>query len=293
MTVINRAWDTVKSGFVTWKTGVPDTEGFEYPGPGDFTTQTADRCVVVGARDKPPVEAQLHNLLHNPVGLWQLNGDRLDSTSTGADLSVAVGIEQYGPGVSPGTKAAFFNRSTRFQTVAPAPAPLLILGDLTVELLCFPIGLANDTFGDSICHFAGIDNSGLETENFLWLLRLSNSLNNPEFFWENGAGGVNNLVDTDFVVEPGRWHHFALVRISGGAGATTGQIYMNGVKIAEGTTFNEPTGAVNSYMKIGATTTGQSDYLGYVQSVKVIAKALTADQILAEARLTLPPGLRP
>lgn len=44
-TFVNRVWDTVEGGFVTWSTLEPDTIGAEYPGPGTFGVDTSDFVV--------------------------------------------------------------------------------------------------------------------------------------------------------------------------------------------------------------------------------------------------------
>lgn len=294
MTVTNRAWDPTAVGFVSWRTGTPDPTGIAYPGPDAFGN-TSDYAVVGGGLEQSPVEAQLHDLTHNPVGLWQLDGSLVDLSPTGDDLSVSTGAELYGPGAAPGTQAAYFNGVTRIQSTggSPGPAALRILGDVTLELLVFPMQLTNDTFGSILATCSGTDASGTAANNFLYSLRLHNNLNNPGLYWENGSGVLNLLIDTDLVLAPGRWHHLAMVRISGGAGATTGKILLNGVKVAETTTFNEPDGGSSAFIKLGDFDDGTGGFTGYMQSVKVIPAALTDAQVLAEARLTLPPSVRP
>jgi len=42
---LNRVWDTVAAGFVSWKTRTPDNAGTRYPGPGVFGVNTSDYCV--------------------------------------------------------------------------------------------------------------------------------------------------------------------------------------------------------------------------------------------------------
>jgi len=42
---LNRVWDTVAGGFVSWRTGDPDATGSLYPGPGSFGVDTSDYCV--------------------------------------------------------------------------------------------------------------------------------------------------------------------------------------------------------------------------------------------------------
>lgn len=292
MTVTNRVWDAVAGAHVRWRTGRADSTGIEYPGPDAFGS-TTDYTIDRGTIEQPPVGAQLHNLLHDPVGLWQLNGDLLDSSPTGDDLTLAAGTARYGPGIVSGDQAFYFDGVTRLAGASPGPAALRILGDVTLELLVFPQQLANGTFGSQLAEFSGTDASAVEDDNFLYQLRLQNNLNNPSSYWEDGAGGLNLHIDTDSVMEPGRWHHMAMVRTSGGAGATTGELFVDGVLVSTVTTFDEPTGGVNSFIKIGQFDDLNGAFFGFIQSVKVIPSALTAAQVLAEARLTLPPSVRP
>ncbi len=292
MTVTNRVWDPTAVAFVSWRTGRQDITGIEYPGPDAFGN-TSDYNVTQGVVGEPPVEAQLHNLLHAPVGLWQLDGGRVDSSPTGDNLTLVAGTEQYGPGIAPGIRAAYFDGVTRLAGSSPGPAALRILGDVTLELLVRPQQLANGTFGSQLAEFSGSDTSSSEIQNFLYQLRLQNDLNNPSSFWEDGAGGLNFHIDTDFVMEPGRWHHMAMVRTNGGAGATTGELFVNGTLVSTVATFDEPTGGGDSFIKIGQFDDLNGAFFGFIQSVKVIPSALTAAEVLAEARLTLPPSVRP
>ena len=43
--VVNRVWDTVVAGFVRWVTGIIDSSGSSYPGPGVFGVDTSDYVV--------------------------------------------------------------------------------------------------------------------------------------------------------------------------------------------------------------------------------------------------------
>jgi hypothetical protein len=298
MSVTNRVWDPTAVGFVYWRTGTPDVNGAAYPGPALFGA-TSDYTVVRGVLEQAPVEPQLHDLTHNPVGLWQFDGDMTDSSPTGENFTVATGSELYGTGIVPGTKAFYFNGSTRIHSGSPAPAALRITGDMTVEFLIKPDGLDTDTFGAHIIGCSGIDNSVAEVDNFLWHFRLSDAgpvdNNHPVWFWEGPASTFHVVKDVTFTVPPLQWSHVACVRINGGAGATIGRIYVNGELVVEVTTLDEATGGSSGRVKMGDTDTGGNDgsYFGHVQSVKVIPSALTAAQVLAEARLTLPPSVRP
>lgn len=42
---LNRVWDTVAGGFVSWRSLAPDTTGERYPGPGVFGVSTSDYVV--------------------------------------------------------------------------------------------------------------------------------------------------------------------------------------------------------------------------------------------------------
>lgn len=302
MPVRNRVWDTMNGpGFQYWESEFPDTAGNLYPGPGTFGVDTSDFCVVSELDDAGFEEAQLHNLEHGPVGLWQFDGDLLDSSPTGENLIVGAGTERYGQGAVPGTRAFYFDRDTLVRGSATANVALRILGNVTLEFLMHPLLLDNETFGDHIVGCQGVpDNSAAEADNFLWHFGFSritgsSGINYPTWLWEGPASTFSFVEDTDFAVEPGRWHHVACTRINGGAGATTGRIYLNGTLISEDTTLDEPSGGSTARIKMGDSDSGAGlgGFRGLLQSVKVVPAALTDAQILAEARRTLPPSVRP
>lgn len=239
--------------------------------------------------------AQLHDTTHSPVGLWQFDGDLLDTSGTGETLTVEAGTQKFSLSAIPdGTRSLQVNAGLRLVGANPAAAALRIAGDITIELLCKPVDIqAASTFAILI-DCAGDQTSETETNNVLWGCNLQVAANEPFIVWERGAGINESLTDVDFGVEPGRWNHLAFVRdASGGAGSVVASIFVNGVLFATDATKTTASGGSLARIRVGASTIAGRAYNGLLSSVKVIASVLTAPQILAEAQRTLPPDLRP
>jgi hypothetical protein len=246
--------------------------------------------------------AQLHDLTHSPVGLWQFDNDLLDSSGNGFDLSLDVGIERYGPSAVPGaTQALYCDGVSRFIGANPAPAALRILGSMTTEMLVFSIGKQDLASGRaSIVSVEGPFASEAEADNKLWGTFVVTPPQALGSKWEETAGADQTHLSlaTPPVgghLIPNRWHHIAHTRdTSGGVGATIGRWYINGQLTDTLSTMDPPINGANARMYVGQAERGVLEtFFGQVSSLKVIASVLTGPQILAEAQRTLPPDLRP
>jgi hypothetical protein len=230
---------------------------------------------------KPAINARLHDLTHSPVGLWQLNGGLTDSSGNGFTLTVESGTERYSqlPG---GIQGFYFDGSTNLYRSA-AEATLRILGDMTIELLCEWIDSPPGTSPNSnvvVVTHVGLQASSLEVENTLYRLGAAPTLG-LRYFAEQGAGG-SILHDT--VDGAGQsLQHIAMVRSSDDV-----TFYLNGQALsATSTTLAAPTGGGNGRFRIGAAQGLVGPCKAVVSSVKVVASALTAQQVADEYGRTL------
>lgn len=283
MSVLNRAWDPV-DGLVTWKTLVPDVDGAEYPGTTAFSG-TSDYCVMRDTRVAGPVEAQPLNREHSPSALWLLNRSLLDSSGAGLTMSVDTGEALYGPGPAPGTRALVLDGAS-IMARASHDASLLILGDVTLEALIYPFDRGAG-FRD-VMEFAGgpVDD---EPNNSAWQMGLNGTSNNPWWAHEYGAGNNETHIWTDVTIPPHRWTHLTMVRDDTAKSLTP---YVNGYQASAPINYtNSATGATTSRASIGGFWPANIQFFyGMVASAKVVPAALTAAQVLAEARLCVPPG---
>ena len=238
--------------------------------------------------------AQFHPNIASTVGLWQFDGDIEDETTT-ADLTVDVGTERYADAAVPKSQALHLDGITRIHSVAPVAAALRVTGDCSWEGLVYPVGF--DAVQDPIFFSCGGISSGPDVlaENFLYRSEFGQvaNANDPQALWERGAG-VNHFLTAVFSVQPGRWSHFAVTRdVSGGVGATIGRIYINGTEVFVSTTLDPPDGGTNARIRVGGIDIAGAFFTGYMSSWRVMTVVRTPAEILADARLTLPPDVRP
>jgi len=227
---------------------------------------------------------RLHDTTHNPVGLWQLDGNLLDSSGNGLTLDSVSGSEQYGSAVSSKNSAAYFDGSTIISR-SIHDSILALDEDVTLELLCFPVEFQSGGSNPVVANFGAVGETAADNILYQIYFQAAAPGNRLRGFWEAGAGG-NVAVSPDMprILAPGRWHHIAFTRENG-----LGKIYHNGKKLKE-TAGTEPIGeGTNSVMTLGGSgETGYGNFKGFLSSVKVIPFALNQEQILKEVERTLP-----
>lgn len=294
MSVINRVWDTMNGpGFQRWTTDEAQPFGEQYPGPGTYGVDTSDHCVEREVVDAALIPALQHDLTHTPVSLWQFDGDLTDVQGI-EDLTVSTGTARYGPGPAPGTRSLYCDGGLYITGVSsPAPAALRILGSMTYEALIRPTIIQGLPFGDMPFSCSGDDTSETTPNNILWNFRLRDDLNYPSADYE-GAAAANQFIQADILLPPNQWAHIAYTRdTSGGGGAVVTRLYVNGRTVARVDAGILPTDGANAIIKVGDDNVGNTPYEGYLAGLKVMNIALTPAQVLAEARRTLPPEIRP
>lgn len=228
---------------------------------------------------RPVVAPRAHDSTYSPISLHQLDGNMNDSVGVN-NFSVTTGTELYG--YCKGLRGFAFNGST---TIAGTTGTPSISGDLTAECL---LNVARvHTVQQRIFHESGASNSELASQNSLWALDVTATNNALQHSSEYNTGS-NSIYLTTTSVPVGEIVHLAMVRESDQV-----SLYMNGILAAgPSATLQTPTSGENARMEFGGATGTTAVYLvGWMASVKVIASALTADQILREANYTLYGGV--
>lgn len=286
MSVVQRVWDTIDAGFVTWTTHAPDLDGVAYPGSGVFGANTSDYTVVSDTRRQSVGVATGLDVKRSPVGLWLFDGDKTDSSGNGLDLVVDTGTEQYGPAAADGKKALYCDGSTiLYRSVNDAS--LELLADVTYMAMVKPT-IVHSPAG-VVCSFR----AGGETEaaNAIGPEIVLDSNNTLSVFWEYGAGVNETFIWTDVVVPPYQWSHIAVVRDDS---AQTVTAYLNGYQVSSPWNYtNSPTGGTIAQLGVGGSWDVNSNFFsGYISSLAIVPAALTSSQVFEDALLTLPPARR-
>ncbi len=230
---------------------------------------------------KPGINARQHDTTHSPVGLWQLDGGLTDSSGNGFTLTVEAGTERYAqlPG---GIQGFFFDAATNLVRSA-AEATLLILGDMTIECLCEWIDSPPPTapnFNTVIVSHVGTHGSSTEANNAVYRLGAAPTPG-LRYFAESGAGSSILHDSVDGVAQS--LQHLAMVRSSDEI-----TFYVNGGAIAATSSgLATPTGGGSGRFRLGASEGLNVPVKAVISSVKLIASALTAQQIADEYGRTL------
>lgn len=227
--------------------------------------------------------ARYHDTAFNPVALWQLSGNLLDSGPSAYDLVVATGTERYAPLV-PGIVGAYFDAYTKLSS-SVVPANLLLTGAVTVE--CIVSVTAQNTSSQYIC-ILGSTGENYNT-NYVWSVSVDTNSNALRYFAETGSAGTNILYSLTASLPTGMPIHLALVR--GSDYQVT--FYANGEKIGSSSSaLTNP--SITSATYTGRVQLGGDDgvtqrFQGTLASLKVINGALTAQQVRREFEYTLGP----
>lgn len=227
--------------------------------------------------------ARAHDLTHGPVGLWQLDGDLLDSSGNGFDLGVEFGFARRAP--LPGGKISgvMFDGSTAL-VYSVSEASLRITGNMTVECLVewnnTAPGMATNANARIVSH-TGAGPSDNEIDNQLYSFGPSPTPG-YRYFAETGPLGTNILYDTSNATSPMGLMHLAMTRDEGVI-----RYYVNAQQIGTSAVLATPSGGSNGRFRIGANDGLTVPILAVVASVKLLSSALTAQQIADEYGRTL------
>lgn len=224
---------------------------------------------------RPLQLAQYHDTTHNPLGLWQFNGNLNDSSGNGKTLSVGAGTARYGD-ISPQLKGLYFDGSTRVQIT---DASFRLVGDMTIEMLVFIQTIGANTAPILI---SCMDSGETNTTNYLYSIYAVNPGYFLQYFYETGAGNNFSYSNTTGSIPMGEVFHLAMVRQS-----NVVSFYINGkLNGAASSTLTSPDTPGTQILYIGGNVQDVS-FTGALASVKIINSALSQPQIEAEYNRTL------
>jgi hypothetical protein len=234
---------------------------------------------------------QLHDKTHSPVGLWQFNKNTLDSSGNGLHLTIdgAFIYDPLAPGLYGISHTSAFARLYRTQF----DAALAITGDMTIEFFVtlYSAMVTSNVYSNASIVSYGLDSS-TAVNNYLYKIDFSTLANfNKGLRWiqESGVGVEDIFVPSAVHIIYPHIVHVAVTRTS-----NVIQFYLNGLPAgAPSSTLTTPTGGSNGkfhVLTISDGSSGSGTRGVTIASLKVIASALTADEIKAEYNRTFGPA---
>ena len=289
MSVLNRVWDTQAGpGFVAWRTNNPDPGGAFYPGPGTWATHTSDYCVE-GSRAEQDITRPISPTLTVPVGtvqgLWDFDGDLTDQSGNAITLTASGLTPYYGPSPVPG-ESSFIKTSTG-QLQAAVDAALIIHGAITCELMFKPRDIVSASGYGFLCLPTA---AGGATANIPWGFLVVSGTNEWVYYHEYASGGASfHQVNSGHFLTPGRWHHLTITKDTAG---TLIRLYVNGRLAKREVVANASAGGSAAPLKLGDDG-GSVRIDGDFGWLRVTDGEFRPEDVLASARATLPPDMRP
>ena len=222
-----------------------------------------------------------HKLDPNTVGLWQLDGDLLDSGPNGLNLT-EVGTLPYQVFGVPGRAAFEASEPTLANHGShPYDAALNIVGELTIEFMMYLTAFDANSWSISM----GVPGSEAEADNYLILIGHNSSgqlIWSPERLNGENVEGESRFTATDRTLTTGQWQHITLRRTAGNAVT----FFIDGQVAGVSPVLLAPTGGTNGVFRLG--TEGANDIEGYLGSVHILDRAKSDIEILREAQRVLP-----
>lgn len=213
-----------------------------------------------------------HDTTYSPVGLWNFNNVLTDSSGNGHTLTVDSGTALY-TDILPGLRGVYLAGDTRL-IYSTAVSPLIIPGDVTLEMLILP--LTRTATGKYLSCNEDPGNGSIANTQY------SVGMNSGSWEWQSQHGtNVNDTYDIDNNPTLMTLSHIAVTRTS-----NVVQNYLNGIAWgAASSVLTTPTGGSISKLRLGAFGVNAPSCI--MASVKIIASALTATQVKGEYNNTL------
>lgn len=225
---------------------------------------------------------------YSPVGLWLFDGGLTDSGSAGESLSLARGAAQYAYVVDGARQSLVIDDPDGYAGASsPAPAALRVTGDVTVQIVFTPLENATGLYGSVLVSCDG--QAGTAAANECYLLLYDGAVGGspqlePMFRWEHSTGTrVTIKASPAHYLTPGQPVHLVGRRWDAGASSYTGQLWANGVLLAETTGATGPSGGTSSFMNIGRQASGNVAVQNSLyHCIKVVDRKLTDAELLDE-----------
>jgi hypothetical protein len=216
-----------------------------------------------------------------PIGLWNFNESMSDLSGNGYHLTVEIGTERYCD-VVPGLRGFLFDGSTTIYHNA-TPAALRITGDLTIETIISPDTYSTGTDRQVILQHGVNGDDSASTTNDAYQILLEAVNNRLIFFSEHGVG-VNDVYT---ILDGVAARHPVLIAAIRESNVIT--FYVNGVQIgASSSALTAPDGGSASKLRVGGYTGGSAtQFAGGMATLKIINRALTPAEVLAEAGVAI------
>lgn len=224
----------------------------------------------------------LYEAADNPLALWLLDGDLLDSSGNAHTLvdqggtsafTDASGLSVYPIEHPAPSRQAWDNTNARLEVAA---SPLRIAGANAVSMQAWirPDTVAGTQYVVSCGHINGT----VEAENFLWSMQLSGT--GLRYLHEHSTGVDDIATSATGFVSAGQWQHIAIVRAANGLDLT---FYVNGVPFDTASLSNVATGGGSSDISVGDVF-GAAEFNGQLAGIQIEDSAVPATKIYENYR---------
>lgn len=212
----------------------------------------------------------LHPFITGTVGLWQFQGDMLDSSGLGHDLTVEIAGTGAFAALSniQGYKFRDITAHASSSLIAASTPDLRFTGNFTLEFIYMPV----------------TSPAGVST-----LISCANTVGNPFYIWYSNSGtytyGDNPDGLESFGVSMGGFgipQHMAIVK----SGSTV-KLYINGSNVGSTVGGNTATWLGTEQFRVGRQITLGALLDGTIASVRALNFARTPADILADAQATV------
>ncbi|HWA29102.1 MAG TPA: hypothetical protein VG734_25860 [Lacunisphaera sp.] len=215
---------------------------------------------------------------YGALALWNFDGNLLDSSGNGRNLTVETGVQRYSQ-IWPGMRAIHLNGTTTLVYNVADPA-LRLTGDMSVTFILYLLTALYNT-GPLFSH--GVAGDGGVASNYLYDIEI---LNGPKVEWfQEYTGQADSFAD--FVDLPPVWP-CVLTYVRSGGGTIITQ-YLNGQQWGtpsynSGGALVAPTDGTSGRLRFGQS--GLSPPACFLAGAKLDGRALSADEVKSDYNLS-------
>lgn len=225
-----------------------------------------------------PRIAQPFDNRFDPIGLWGFYENPADASGNGFDLTVQTGTARYTP-MAPGLGGVLLDGSTCLYHDVTATLLARTL-DMTIEVM---VRLDPLTPAEGIIAGYSTALGGTSATNWLYSIGAGTTATQYRWLQHSGANTASARNITDRSNHPDVPVLLAATRFAGVV-----QLYINGRGYGGASSaLVNPTDGANSRFRVGGGTDVGNRIVGVVGGVKVIARALTSDEVKEDYNRTL------